>query len=55
MSIASLPVLHKVGSVVTLAQQLERYVREAAQQAKPLDEVERTIWDRVLQIGHASV
>lgn len=55
MKIASFPALHKGGSIVTLAQQLESYVRQAAQQAKPLHEAERTIWERVLEIGHASV
>ena len=55
MSIASSQETDKVGCVVELARELDAYVRDAASQAKPLHEVERSILDRVLQIGHASV
>lgn len=54
MSVATFSVLGKDGSVVALAQQLEAFIREAAQQARPLHEVERTLWDRMLQIGHTA-
>jgi hypothetical protein len=55
MSVASFPKWHMVESVVELARELDRYIRDAARQAKPLHEVERDILHRVLQIGHASV
>ena len=42
-------------STLALAEQLDGYVQRAAREAQPLVQVERTILDTVLAIGHAAV
>lgn len=55
MSIAIWEESHKSDSIVDLSGGLEAYVQEAAADGKPLHEVERKVWDRVLQIGRCAM
>lgn len=45
----------KVDSVTRLAGELERYVRQAAEDGRPLHEVEQTIHETVLRMGHRAM
>ena len=45
----------KSESLVELAEQLEASVREAAREGKSLYEMEKDIFGRMLQIGHAAI
>ena len=42
-------------SLVELAEQLEASIRDAAREGKSLYEVEKNIFERALQIGHAAI
>lgn len=55
MSMVNLQDGIKGKSLVELAEQLEASIREAAQEGKPLHEVEKTIFGRVLEMGHAAI
>jgi len=53
----SITVSQEAGKVFTtrrLVDQMDEYVQQAARQGKPLDEVERTLFDSVLKIGFAA-
>ncbi|MCH8148644.1 MAG: hypothetical protein IH987_11710 [Planctomycetes bacterium] len=45
----------KIGSVVALAEKLDSVVKQSAAQGRSLDETERDVFSRVLNIGHAAV
>ena len=45
----------KSKSLAELAEQLEASIRDAAREGKPLYEVEKNTFERVLQIGHAAI
>ena len=45
----------KIGSVVALAKELDSVVKQAAVEGRSLDETERDVFSRVLNIGHAAV
>ena len=55
MRIASEGQAGKAGSVTQLAGELERCVRQAAEDARPLHEIEQTIHETVLRIGHTAM
>lgn len=55
MSMTSSASDSKVGSVVALAEELDSVVKRAAAEGRSLDETERDVFSRVLDIGHAAV
>ncbi len=55
MSIAIWEESHKSDSIVDLSGGLEAYIQKAAAAGKPLHEIERKVWDRVLQIGRCAM
>ncbi len=55
MMIAHQPTNGKGEWFMKLAHELHRYVHEAAQQGKPLHEVERRVLDEVLHIGFVAL
>jgi len=55
MSMANSQDESKGKSLVELAEQLEAAIREAAREGRSLDEMEKDIFGRVLQIGHAAI
>jgi hypothetical protein len=55
MIVASSPKVGKADSLVTLAEDLAGFVRQAVHEGASLDHLERGVLQRVLDIGHAAV
>jgi hypothetical protein len=55
MRMAQISTEGKLNGAVDTARALFRYVEEAAAQGRPIHEVEKGIWERVLQMGHQAM